>query len=578
MQTAGLCGGGGYLSAPDFLDFRDSVTFGRLVAVLDYRPIGFDLTGDGAPLRVTALPVSAGFFNLLGARPRLGRGFTLQEESGARLAILSEDLWRQRFSGTPDVLGRSILLDAVPYVIVGVMPASLRGPTGVDPDLWVPLDLRPEGDNFGSSTTRANRHLSLVGRLRDGSAFAGSQDQLDRVAARLAEQHIENREGSSGRLVPLHDDLVGTSRPLLGVILGTAALVLLIACANIGNLLLIRGAHREGELAVRAALGSGRARLVRQLLTENVVLVVAGGTGGLLLAWAGVPALLAMAPRALPLTPTALASTPTSSSSPWDCRSPPCSLAVTLVHGAGLLTRSFSWLASLDLGFQTTGAIAVSVNLPDGRYGDPATRIAFYQRFYDGLSAEPGIESAGGISRLPASGSYHTWGFQIPGREDTANQGWGAANMRCVDGAYFDAMGIALRAGRFLDDRDRAESRSVVVVNERYAGLFFPDGDAIGSRVRVLAGGTASDVLRTIVGVVADTRQDHFEPPGAQGVHPAQSAGRQPELAPDARGAVQAPARDGCRIDRARARGHRSRIDRPRRAGTRGGGGRGHRA
>ncbi len=536
---------GGYLTGPDFVDFRDSGIFDDLATAYIYQDTGFDLSGDGVPLRVSSLRISSGFFEVLGIDPLLGRTFSRQEETGGPLVILSEGLWRRRFGGSPDVLGRPIVLDANPYEVVGVMPRGTKGPIGTDPDLWVPENLQPGGSNH-----RGNHYLSAVGRLKEGTGLVGTQSELERFATGLAAQY-ESNEGRSGRLIPLHEDLIGNSRPMLYVMLGAVGLVLLIGCANVANLFLARASNRERELAIRTALGSGRARLVRQLLTENVILAAVGGVGGLAVAWIGVRLLLAIGPNSLPfgdtvvfdrqvfafaaglslatgflfgLVPALHASRPNLNGflATGGARSSTgkrqqrfratfvlaqVALALILVVGAGLLIRSFNGLAAVELGFRTDQVITFAINLPNGRYGEPEQRTAFCRTFYEQVGALPGIDSAGAISKLPASGRYHIWGFRIVGREEAdENQGFGLANIRCVDVRYFDSLGITLLEGRLLDDRDRTDSASVVVVNSALGQKYFPDGETIGQSVRV------DGANRTTVGIVADTRHDHFEP------------------------------------------------------------------
>ena len=537
---------GGYLTGLDFVDYRDSGIFDGLASFYDYQDTGFDLSGDGSPVRVSSLRISAGYFEVLSSKPLLGRTFESQDESAAPLTVLSEGLWRRHFGGTADVLGRQILLDAVPYTVVGVMPRSLKGPNGSDPDLWIPLNLQPGGSN-----SRGNHYLSAVGRLKAPSGLEGTQAEANRLAVRLATENEDINEGRSLGLVPLHDSLIAETRPMLYILLGAVGLVLLIGCANVANLFLARGSNRQQELAVRAALGSGRARLVRQLLTENIILAGVGGIGGLALAYVGVQVLLAIGPDTLPLTETVVfdrqvfafvgvlslatgflfglipalqASRPNMTGFLAGGGSRVSSgrrqqrfragfvlaqvaLALILVVGAGLLIRSFNRLVDVDLGFETDHVLTFAINLPNGRYAQAEQRTAFYRTFYEQIQSVPGVESAGAVSKLPATGEYHIWGVQVVGREDGENQGYKAANIRCFDGKYFDSLGITLLEGRLPDERDRADSAMVVVVNSALSSAFFPDGNVLGQNLRP-GGGPP----RTIVGVVADTRHDHFEP------------------------------------------------------------------
>ena len=537
---------GGYLTGLDFVDYRDSGIFDGLASFYDYQDTGFDLSGDGSPVRVSSLRISAGYFEVLRSKPLLGRTFESGDETAAPLTVLGEGLWRRHFGSAPDILGRQILLDAVPYTVIGVMPRSLKGPNGSDTDLWIPLNLQPGGSN-----SRGNHYLSAVGRLKPLAGLQGTQNEVNRLAARLAAENDGFNEGRSAGLVPLHDSLIAETRPMLYILLGAVGLVLLIGCANVANLFLARGSNRQRELAIRAALGSGRARLVRQLLTENIILAGIGGLGGLALAYVGVRLLLAIGPDTLPLTETVVfdrqvfafvgvlslatgflfglipalqASRPnvngflaaggqrlSSGRRQQRFRASfvlaQVALALILVVGAGLLIRSFNKLVDVDLGFETDQVLTFAINLPDGRYGQADQRTAFYRTYYEQINSLPGVESAGSVSKLPASGEYHIWGVQVVGREDGENEGYRAANIRCFDGEYFESLGITLLEGRLPDERDRSDSAMVIVVNSALSRTFFPDGNALGENLRP-GGGPP----RTIVGIVANTRHDHFEP------------------------------------------------------------------
>ena len=540
---------GGYLTGPDFVDFRDSDIFDGLAAFYDYQETSFDLSGDGAPMRVTALSVSSGFFEVLRAGTLLGRTFTVQDETAAPLVVLSEGLWRRRFSSSPDLLGQQIILDANPYTVIGVIPGHFRGPNGSDHDLWIPLDLTPGGFN-----QRGNHYLSAVGRLKPLAGLEGTSAKIDAMAAQMAAEHERFSEGRSARPVPLHDDLIGETRAMLYMLLGAVASVLLIGCANVANMFLARGASRERELAIRTALGSGRARLVRGLLTENVILAATAGVGGLAIAYAGVRLLLYSSPASLPLSTAVVfdqrilafagglslatavvfgllpaahvsrtnltgflaESSPRSSGSRRHQRFrslfvlSQVSLAMILLVGAGLLTRSFVGLASTELGFRSDDVLTYTINLPDGRYPEPEQRRAFYREYYASIGTLPGVESAGGISRLPASGDYHIWGFRmldLAGAADEDDE-WGNANIRTLDGNYFGAMDVTLQEGRLFEESDQVSTAPVAVVNRALAERFYPDREVLGKTI--LVGG--AEPPRTIVGIVEDTRQDYFDP------------------------------------------------------------------
>ncbi len=537
----------GFVTGPGFVDFRKlTEVFEGLASVYTYSEIGKDLTGGDRPERVRSTWVSNGFFKVLGFQPLHGRAFTRDEElPGVRTAVISHRLWQRRFQGDPEIVGTSLTLDGEPTTVIGVMSADFRMPIGSEVDLWTPQNLE-----LGGWNSRGNNYLSVVGRLRDGVTIEQAQAALKVLGARLAEEFPETNTSRFARLVPLHEDVVGRSRPMLYVLWGAVALVLLIACVNVANLLLVHGAGRERELAVRAALGSGRWGLARQLLTESLVLAALGGLAGIAVAVVGIHTLLFLRPEALPRVDAIAFDLPLFLLSAalilgtglvfglapaWQAGRlnieralreggrggtgvqlrrlrhllvvVQVALALMLSVGAGLLTKSFVNLSKLHLGFRTEGITSFQVHLPDVRYGDPEDRISFYQRFAETVKALPGVQATGAISKLPASGRYHQWGFGVEGRpEPGEGEEWPSADMRCVDGDYFEVMGIPLLSGRLLGRQDRADSTLSVVVNETLARKYWPgDGDPVGERVWVAGS------FRAIVGVIGDTRHAHRE-------------------------------------------------------------------
>ncbi len=536
-----------FVTGPDFFDYRDAGIFESLATAYTYRETGFDLTGGDRPERVAGLEISAEYFHVLGLPPALGREFERAEErADARLAVVSHGLWQRWFDGAPDAIGRTLTLDGAAYTVVGVAPAGFRDPMGRNVDVWTPEDLTTP-DNNG----RGNHYLSLVGRLRPEGTLREASAALEVLSANLEAEYPDSNTGRLARIERLLEDRVGDARPLLGVLLGAVGLVLLIACVNVANLLLARGAAREKELAIRAALGSGRWRLTRQLLTESLVIAIAGGLAGLGLAYGGVRALVALGPEALPrvdqigvdprvllvsaalvlMTPLLFGLAPALHGSSPDLERSlrdggraggggvraqrtrrtlivvQIALAFILMVGAGLLARSFVGILDQEIGFRSAGVLTFRINLPDARYDDPGDRMTFYRRFSERLEAVPGIVAAGAVSRLPATGEYHSWSFLIEGRpRPERGQPWPLANIRCVDGGYFDALGIGLTSGRLLDRRDTLEAPPVVLVNQALARTYFADEDPLGQRVNV------GDAIRTIVGIVDDVRQDLRDP------------------------------------------------------------------
>jgi predicted permease len=536
-----------FLRAPVLAEYRtwDEV-FDAVGGIYTYREVGADLGDGDAPRRVTVARVSAGYFETLGVRPERGRTFLDAESFGpgeagsttvpiVHTAVLSHDLWTSHFGRAPDIVGGTVLLDGVPWEIVGVMPAGFRSPLGSRADLWVPQDLRAGGSNgFG------NYYMSAVARLRDGLTVEAAQERIRTLSVAYGERQPDV-EGSFPRLVPLRDDVVGaTRRSMLWILTTAAVLVLLTACVNVANLLFARGLSRDRDLALRSALGSGRARLVVGILTENGLLAAGGGLAGVGLAWMGVRALEATAPQALPsmidlhmggtvfafgllvtlVTLLVFGLTPAwrlSRTAPADVlrsgdRAATAGLlvrrirgglvvlqvaaAVVLVAGGLLLARSFGSLLDVPLGIEAGGVLTYEVHLPTARYPDGAARQAFYEELHDRVARLPGVRSVGATSWLPANGRYHTWGFYWdPEATDGSNDdAWYPTDVRVIAGDYFGSMGIELLAGRDPRDTD-LESEAVAWVNQGFEQVF-GDLDPVGQQIW-LAG-----AVRRIAGVV----------------------------------------------------------------------------
>jgi putative ABC transport system permease protein len=532
-----------YVTAPDFVDFREQLeSFETLACLYTYRETGFDLTGRDQPERVVALRVSAGFFEVYRTAPMLGRTFSRDEErADARNIIISYDLWQRHFGGDPGCLGQSLTLDGEAYAVVGVMPEGFRDAIAGEVDLWIPQNLELTGSNH-----RNNFFLTVVGRLESGTSLREARAELDLVARRLTEQFRKTEVLAA--LVPLHEDQVGRARQMLYILFAAVGLVLLIACVNVANLFMARAAARQQEMAIRSALGSSRAAIIRQLLVESVTLAVFGGLAGVLVAWWGVRALVALQPEGLSRTGditfdagllafsgaiTLLTALLFGLLPAWRSSNPApatalreagrgsdighgrqrargilvasqVALAVVLLIGAGLLSQSFCRLLHVEMGFTPENVSTFVVHLPDSRYGEPHDRIRFYEDFRARVEAIPGVSAVGAISKLPASGRYHMWGFQIDGRESVnEDEEWPMANIRCVDGNYFEAMQIPLRRGRLFDERDHAGGPLVVLISESVAARYWADDDdPLGDRILF------GEEPRTIVGIVQDTRHD----------------------------------------------------------------------
>ncbi len=428
---------------PNFADWRrQSASFEGLAAYIES---DYTLTEAGDPAHISAALVTPGFFETLGVAPAYGRTFGARDAAaGERVAVLGHGLWQTRFGGDPAIVGGSVMLNGVSHEVAGVMPAGFGHPDAAQ--LWTPL--APSGRFADLMQARGSYWLQVIGRLTPGIARGDAQAEMDRIATALERQYPETNAGIGVRIVPMHEEIVGDVRQPLLILFGAAAFVLLIACANVANLLLARAASRRKELAIRAALGAGRGRLLRQLLMESLVLAVAGGAAGLLLAWWGIQALPSLAPSTLPrltdiridglvILYTTLASITTalvfgagpalrdaaaaagtslkergqaeSASRGRRLRSVVATLeiavALVLVIGAGLLVRSFIKLNSEDLGFDPRRVLAVRIHLPAARYAERPQIAGFYDDFVSRLRALPGVESVGLASSVQRGSS-----------------------------------------------------------------------------------------------------------------------------------------------------------------------------
>jgi predicted permease len=518
---------------------------------------GITLTGRGAPARIEGSAVSASFFDVLRARPVRGRGFLPEENEPGRnkVVVLSHALWRSRFGGDPALVGQTVDLNRQPHVVVGIAPPDFSYPEGNE--LWTPL----EYDGVFRSHSRGAWYLTVIGRLKPGVTVEGARGEVETVAARLARQYPDQNEGVGATVRSLHQALVGPSRMALLVLLGAVGLVLLIACVNVANLLLARAAARETELALRAALGAGRRRLVRQLLTESLVLAVLGGVAGVLLASASLGPLLALQPEGVPrlaevridrsvmafaaalsvltgllfgLFPawhaTATSTAQTLREGSRGLLAGPdqrlrgglvvaqIALAMTLLAGAGLLLRSFDRLRRVDPGFRADSALTFRLSLPESAYELEGRRTAFFQDLLARLEALPGVRSAGAVMGLPLGGLNFTLSFEVLGRPKVPPAQQPSMQVRVATPGYLETMGIPIVRGRGLQPSDTASAPSVVVLSEAAVRRFFPGEDPLGKRIVVgwrrpeglpPAGGE-------VVGIVGDVKElglDQQDPP-----------------------------------------------------------------
>jgi putative ABC transport system permease protein len=536
-----------WVSAPEYADYAAQSQI--FTSVGAYYSTALTVTGGGEAERLPAGVVTASVFDVLGVKPLLGRTFLAEEDlpNGSPAVVIGEGVWKRRFASDPAIVGQSLQLNARPYTVVGVMPEAFRLPddfAGSErTQIWVPIQLgTPTPDNRGS------HGLLAVGRLRPGLEAGPAQVLLDQFVAGMKQTYQQNYGPEFGvTLVTLPDEILGKVRPALLVLLGAVGLVLLIACGNVANLLLVRGEARQRELAIRTALGAGRARMIRQLLTESVLLAVLGGGAGIVLAAWGVDALPAINPSSLPraeaiqidlpvllgtlalslatgilfgLVPAwhlvrsetrsdALRETTRSVTAGVAGRrfrrvliGAEVALAVVLVIGAGLLMRSFSRLTSVSPGFEPRGVLTMRLSLPAATYPTRTAVRAFYDRLFERVRALPGVEVAGAIRGLPLGDVLGDWGANIPGYTPPPNEGT-PVDFQVASADYFRAMGIPLRKGRFLSESDREGAGApVIMINEAAARKYWQGRDPVGTRMRLRA--DADSLWRTVVGVVGD--------------------------------------------------------------------------
>jgi putative ABC transport system permease protein len=526
----------GYLPGPALLAYREQSHTLDFAAVYTYSAEGADLTDRPEPERVSMMPVSADYFRVLRVHPILGQVFARADErANAGVAVVSERIWHKYLGGAGDVAGRLLSLNGVPHRVVAVLPDGFDDPLEQGVEVWTPLNLQPGGLNSWD-----NYYLSAVARLRPGVTLEQAQAELATLAAGMQPNSSPARARWSARVAPLQADTVGSAGPMLWILLGAVGLLLTIACVNVASLFLARGAARETELAVRAALGCPGARLVRQLLLESLLLSLAGGVAGLLLAQSVTGALLTAAPEAvaragsealehtvfafsfgvavlagigfgvapalqatrLDLDAVLRESGRSGSGSRRQTRARnvlvvlQVALALVLLVGAGLLLRSFERLRSVDLGVRASRVMTFEVHLPSGRYEAADRRARFHRDFQARLAAQPGVRTAAAVSRLPVTGSYHSWGTRRP---DLPPESHGAQpQQRVIEGPYFETVGIPLLRGRTFGPEDDANAPRRVVISQELVRQLFPAEDPLGKPLRV-AGAQVE-----IIGVVGD--------------------------------------------------------------------------
>jgi putative ABC transport system permease protein len=527
-------------SPPNYLDWAKQTKSWQYLAA--YSGAQINLTGEGEPQRLVGVKATAHYFDVYGIRPAFGRWFLPEEDVNGKnhVAVLSYPCWQRVFGGDANAIGRLIQLDGDTYTVIGIAPSHFGQASKVD--AWLPMGFKPDELN---ADARGGHYLNVIGRLRPGVTLDQAKAELDVLAAQLARQYPDSNKGWGVTMARILDFSVRDVRTVLYTLLGAVGCVLLIACANIANLLLARATARHREISIRTALGASRLRLVRQLLTESILLALTGGAMGVILARWGLDLLLALAPSTLPRTndiqldlpvliftillsiftgvifgiaPALLAAhtdvqegLKQGARGSTDARGrlrgalviTEVAFALVLLGGAGLLARSFMRLTNVDPGFVPEHATVLRLALPEKKYEKPEQQLAFANSLLARLRVLPGVKVAGLTHSLPLISDW-VLGFKIEGRPEIPPSDLPSTNYYSVTPDYFRAMGIRLIRGRLFDAHDDSRGPRVAVINETLARQFFPNEDPLGKRILVTNG---PDVWRQIVGIVADIKQ-----------------------------------------------------------------------
>jgi len=527
----------------------------------------YNLTGQGDPERVGAVRISSNLLPMLGARPALGRLLTPEEDlpGHTATAILTDGMWSRRFGRDPRVIGTSIIINGQAYEIAGVLPQHFSLPQEVVPlldgtqqaDLFLPLPLAPTA----ASQVRTHEDYNLIGKLKPGVSVQQAQAEMDTITARLRREYPENYPPNGGltfSIVPLLEQVVGNVRRSLWVLLGSVSFVLLIACANVANLMLSRAVARQQEIAVRTALGASRWRIIRQLLTESLLISLGGGILGIFICLVSVRWMHILGTRSIPrlydvaidgrvllftmllsvfsgilfgLAPAFRVSRldlnftlkdasrgSAGTSAVWGHGNnlrrllvvAELALSVVLLIGAGLLIRSFARLQNVSPGFNPSGVLTFDLTMTGRKYGDKESILNTYRQIWERLERSPGAVAAGGVTSLPLSEAFAWTPITVEGRIPLAGEKFLNADERIVSGHYFEAMGIPLRRGRFLNEHDDETKPIVVLVDEYMADQLWPGQDPIGKRIHIVEF-PSKDPWQTVVGVVGRVKQDSLD-------------------------------------------------------------------
>lgn len=560
-------------SFPNYTDVKERQTvFEDIAAWRSFAENSFNLSGSDQPIQINYAEVSAGLFTVLGVQPVQGRTFLAAEDEpgGDRVVVIGYDLWRSHFNTDPQAVGKSVRLNGENYTVIGIMPAGFNFPrfSAKPIDAWVALSREPDPTQ-ARKFARGASSLSLIGRLKPGVSSAQAQAEMSALAQRLGQEHPRFNSGLNILVSPLHNQLTGQIRPALLILFGAVALVLLIACVNVANIMLARASARQKEIAIRLSLGATRWRIVRQLLTESVLLALMGGGLGLILAlWllhflttipyyapsyfipysvaatqitlniqvvlftitisAATGILFGLAPALQATKPDLNAVLKENSSALTGALGKTrlraffviteLALSLVLLVGAGLLIKSFARLISVDPGFRAENVLAAEINLPRNRYRDSQQLETFQRELLLRVSAMPGVESAGLSSMLPFSGNDVRSDLFIEGQPQPTGSNDKVAHYRSITPDYLTVMGVPLKAGRAFSERDSADAPRVAIINETMARLYWPNENPLGKRLALSIEALkfpapnrppimdVNGAYREIVGIVQDIR------------------------------------------------------------------------
>jgi putative ABC transport system permease protein len=533
------------LSVPEILDYQAQMH--SLEDLTGFQSQSVNLTGGERPDRVRGAFVTANFFKVFNLPPFIGRTFAEGEDrqGGEKLAVVNEKMWQERLNGDPNLTSKKLILNGEPYSVIGVVPSSFKQPFDPDVEVWMPVASYP-----GNTGKREWRLLFGMGHLKPGVSLSQAQAEAGTIASQLAQAYPKENAGRGARADFLRELLVSGVRPMLWLLFAAVGVILLIACANLANLLLARGLTRQKEIAVRAALGASRWRLIRQLLTESTLIGVLGGVGGLLLAHWGLYGLLKLPQNfvntreatldtrvllfafaisiitgwlfgllpALQLVKPELQSflkegaRGSGEGSRWNrVRGAfvvvQVALSLVLLVSSGLLIRSFDKLARVDVGFKTERLLTLEYRLPRTKYKEPATQWNFHRQAIEKLQAVPGVQSASLVRGLPFSGNGATTAITLPDREPPPKGMEPEVMFNTAMPNYFETIGIPLLKGRVFANEDQANTPAVVVINQTMAQRFWPNQDPLGKQIKFVSDGSTA----TIIGVVGDAKHYWLE-------------------------------------------------------------------